>query len=207
MTGFDVTALLVVGIAAALGFLRGFVHEIMALVAWVVALIAINLFHSSVTVWLVPHVHTESGAAVLAFALCALVPYFGVKLAAGFMKTATRAAMLGPIDRVLGFGFGAVKGSVIVVLAFSVLVLGYDTVWGVGGRPAWLTHSRTYPFVNASSEALVRMIGRRHRAAVDAADGSDPSDAASDDASADTPAPDPSPTPVHHTHRHHPSGQ
>ena len=76
--------------------------------------------------------------------------------------------MLGPIDRVLGFGFGAVKGMIIVVLGFSVLVLGYDTVWGVGGRPTWITQARTYPFVNASSEALVTMIAKRRQEVIEA---------------------------------------
>jgi membrane protein required for colicin V production len=57
---------------------------------------------------------------------------------------------------------------VITVLAFSVLVLGYDTVWGIGGRPDWITQSRSYPFINASSEALVKMIAERRKAAVEA---------------------------------------
>ncbi len=76
--------------------------------------------------------------------------------------------MLGPIDRVLGFGFGGVKGMIIVMLGFSILVLGYDTVWGAGGRPTWITQARTYPFVNASSEALVTMIAERRREAAEA---------------------------------------
>jgi membrane protein required for colicin V production len=46
--------------------------------------------------------------------------------------------------------------------------LGYDTVWGPGGRPDWITQSRSYPFVNASSEALVKMIAERRRTAIEA---------------------------------------
>ena len=71
--------------------------------------------------------------------------------------------MLGPVDRVLGFGFGAVKGVIIVVMAFSVLVLGYDSVWGSTGRPTWITTARTYPFVNASADAMVRLIEERQQ--------------------------------------------
>ena len=77
----------------------------------------------------------------------------------------SRSSVLGPIDRLLGFGFGAIKGIIIVVLGFSVLVLGYDTVWGAKGRPDWISLSRSYPFVNAASDELVDMIGERHRAA------------------------------------------
>ena len=53
-------------------------------------------------------------------------------------------------------------------MAFSILVLGYDTVWGVGGRPTWITQARTYPFINASSEAMVKMIADRRNEAVEA---------------------------------------
>jgi membrane protein required for colicin V production len=84
--------------------------------------------------------------------------------------SAPKAATLcfGPIDRVLGFGFGGIKGLIIIVLAFSVVVLGYDTVWGPGGRPDWIKQARSYRFINASSEALVTMIGQRRQEAIDA---------------------------------------
>jgi membrane protein required for colicin V production len=71
--------------------------------------------------------------------------------------------VLGPFDRVLGFGFGAVKGVIIVVMAFSVLVLGYDTVWGSSGRPAWMVTARTYPIVSASADAMVTLIAQRRQ--------------------------------------------
>jgi membrane protein required for colicin V production len=166
MTGFDIAVLLVVAMGAITGFLRGFVHEMLALLAWIFALFAIHSLHTPLSAALTPYIGTESGAAVLAFALLMLVPYAVVKLVAKWLGAKTRGSLLGPIDRVLGFGFGAIKGLIIVVLAFSVVVLGYDTVWGAGGRPDWITQARTYRFVNASSEALVKMIAERRDAAI-----------------------------------------
>ncbi|MDE8651924.1 CvpA family protein [Novosphingobium album (ex Liu et al. 2023)] len=168
MTGFDIAVLLFVGVSAVTGFFRGFVQEIFALCAWVLAILAIHGLHTPLTAALLPHVGTPSGAAVLAFALLLLVPYAGVKLFAKWAGDKSRNSVLGPIDRVLGFGFGGVKGMIIVVLAFSVLVLGYDTVWGPGGRPTWITQARTYPFINAASEALVTMIAKRREEAIEA---------------------------------------
>jgi membrane protein required for colicin V production len=166
MTGFDIAVLIVVGLGAVTGFLRGFVQEVLALLAWIFSLFAIHSLHTPLTVFLEPRIGTGSGASVLAFAILLLVPYGATKALANWLGAASRTSVLGPIDRVIGFGFGAVKGTVISVLAFSVLVLGYDTVWGVGGRPEWITLSRSYPFINASSEALVDMIAaRRHSAA------------------------------------------
>ena len=47
------------------------------------------------------------------------------------------------------------------VLAFTVLLLGFDVTWGPDGRPDWIKHARTYPFINASSNELVVMIAER----------------------------------------------
>lgn len=165
MTGFDIAVLLFVGLGAVTGFLRGFVQEILALAAWVFAIFAIRLFHQPLTAWIEPHIGTSSGAAVLAFGLLLIVPFVVVKLVAKWAGSKSRASVLGPIDRVLGFGFGAVKGMIVIVLGFSVLVLGYDTIWGIAGRPDWMTTARTYSFVNASSEAMVSILAERRREA------------------------------------------
>lgn len=164
MTAFDLIVLVIVGVAAVGGFLRGFVQEVLSLAAWILALFAIRVLHTPLTAAIDPYVGTGTGAAVLAFTLLLLIPYAAMKLIAGRAGKASRSSILGPIDRVLGFGFGAIKGAIIVVLAFSLLVLGYDTIWGVAGRPDWISTARTYPVINASSDALVEMIHERRAA-------------------------------------------
>ncbi|MCP5396790.1 MAG: CvpA family protein [Sphingomonadaceae bacterium] len=161
MTGFDFIFMIIVGVAAIGGFMRGFVQEVLSLAAWILAIFAIHYLHTPLSNALYPYLETETGAAVLAFALLLLIPYAAMKLIAGRLGEASRNSLMGPVDRVLGFGFGAIKGSIIVVLAFSLLVLGYDTIWGVQGRPLWITQGRTYPVVNAGADALVQMIEQR----------------------------------------------
>lgn len=168
MTGFDIAVLLLVGLGAVTGFIRGFVEEVLALLAWIFSLVAIHYLHTPVSDFLQPRIGTPSGAAVLAFAILLLIPYAAIKLLGNWLGRASRSSVLGPIDRVLGFGFGAVKGILIVVVAFSVLVLGYDTVWGPGGRPDWIKQARSYQFVDASSTALVKVLADRRREAIEA---------------------------------------
>jgi membrane protein required for colicin V production len=161
MTGFDIIVLLIVGVAAIGGFMRGFVQEVLSLLAWILAIFAVRYLHTDLTVLLGDFIGAASGAAVLAFILLLLIPLVVVRLIAGWAGRTSRRSLLGPIDRVLGFGFGAVKGAIVVVFAFSLLVLGYDSVWGPAGRPTWMTTARTYPFVNASADALVQLIRER----------------------------------------------
>ncbi|NMW31405.1 CvpA family protein [Altererythrobacter sp. RZ02] len=161
MGGFDIIVLAIVGVAAIGGFARGIVQEVLSLASWVLALFAIHYLHTPFYELLRDYMGPGTAVAVLAFAILLLVPYAAMKLIAGRVGEASRNSILGPIDRVLGFGFGAIKGTLIVVLGFSLLVLGYDTVWGVAGRPAWMTTARTYPVINASADSLVQMIEDR----------------------------------------------
>ena len=170
MTGFDYIVLLIVGVAAIGGFLRGFVEEILSLCAWAASVMAIRFLHEPLTAYLAQQVSNDTGAGVLAFTILLLLPYFAVRIVAQRMGAASRTSLLGPIDRVLGFGFGAIKGLIIVVFGFSILVLGYDVVWGPEGRPTWISQARTYPFINSASEALVTLIAERRHDAIKADD-------------------------------------
>jgi membrane protein required for colicin V production len=163
MTGFDLLVLLIVGVSAAGGFLRGFVQEVLSLLAWILAIFAIHYMHTDLTLFLDRYVGPMPPAAVLAFALLLLIPYAGMKLIASRAGATSRKSLLGPVDRVIGFGFGAVKGVIIAVMAFSVLVLGYDTIWGAAGRPTWITNARTYDFIDASADKLVNIIAERDK--------------------------------------------
>lgn len=167
MTGFDFIVLLIVGVTAIGGFLRGFVQEVMSLAAWVFSVLAIRYLHQDMSQTIEAYVGGETAPAILAFALLLLIPYAAMKLIVAKAERSARSSVLGPIDRVLGFGFGAVKGVVIVVVAFSLLVLGYDTIWGAAGRPIWIVEARTYPFVDAASREMVQIIAERRAALVD----------------------------------------
>ncbi len=172
MTGFDYLVLLIVGIAAAGGFMRGFMQEILSLAAWILAAFAIRFLHTPLTLALEDYIGPEITTSLLSFTLLLLIPYAAMKVIASNVGTASRGSVMGPIDRVLGFGFGALKGVVIVVIAFSLLVLGYDGIWGYKGRPSWITTARSYELVDASSRALVEALAeRRSRLREQSADG------------------------------------
>jgi membrane protein required for colicin V production len=161
MTGFDLIVLLIVGVGAIGGFLRGFVQEVLSIMAWVLAIFAIRFLHTDLTAAILEFMGSPVTASILAFALLLLIPYAAMKLIARAAGRSSLNSVLGPIDRVLGFGFGALKGVIIVVIAFSLLVLGYDTVWGSKGRPVWIAEARTYQLVDAGSRAMVQIIAER----------------------------------------------
>ncbi|WP_425230063.1 CvpA family protein [Sphingomonas sp.] len=164
LTALDVTVLLTVGIAAVLGFRRGFVTEVLALFAWVAAVIALKLFHAPLAHALTGVIGTVPGAAVLAFALITGFTWLGGRMVANALGSRTRTSVLGPVDRALGFGFGALKGVILASLAFLLAALVIDTAnGGRTHRPAWMTSSRTYTLLDSTSRGMADMLDRRRR--------------------------------------------
>ena len=161
MNGFDIIVLIIVGVAAVGGFLRGLVQEVLSLAAWALAAAAIYYLHRPFTEILREYLDTEPTTSILAFALLLLIPYAAMKVIANNVGEASRGSIMGPIDRVLGFGFGVVKGALIMVFAFSVIALGFDSMWGYKGRPAWITTARTYPVIDSASSDLVNIVAER----------------------------------------------
>jgi membrane protein required for colicin V production len=171
-TALDVIVLLLVGGAAVLGFLRGFTTEVLSLIAWIVAVFAVKLFHEPVTLLVRGWVGTEGGAMVLALALVFGITFFAGRMTARALGRRTRQSVLGSFDRVLGIGFGALKGLIIAAVIYLAVNLVYDTIYGGRAqRPEWMAKSYTYPLLDASSRALVDFVQQRQ------ADGDEPANA------------------------------
>lgn len=162
LTLLDIVVLLFLGGGALLGLMRGFVFEVLSLFAWAAVVIALKLFYEPVTIVLARHLSTHAGAGLLAFALIGGVVFFGGRLIAGRIGRRTRTSILGPVDRVLGLGFGAVKGLIGVTLLFMAGNLVFDL--GFGGatpRPDWVRTARSYPLLQASRHAIDDFVARR----------------------------------------------
>lgn len=165
MTALDIIVLLLIGGGAFFGFLRGFVMETLSLIAWVLAILAIRMAHAPVTEILTGPVGTQAGAAVLAFTLVFGVTFVAGKFLARAMGARTRKSVLGPVDRVLGLGFGALKGLIGATLLFMLASLVYDTIYGgAAERPDWMKESRSYPLLNASGKAISEFVAERRAA-------------------------------------------
>jgi membrane protein required for colicin V production len=164
VTVLDVFVFLLLIGGGAVGFVRGFVHEVLSLLAWIVGVAMLKLFHSQLWTGLISSFHTSSAAAaVLAFAILFVPSFLIVKLLARQIGGKTRRSpVLGPFDRVLGAGFGGLKGLLGATLFFLLANLATDMVYGPEAeRPQWMTKSITYPLLNASGRAIVDWVEAR----------------------------------------------
>jgi len=164
MTAMDIMVLLLIGGNGVMGFSRGFVSEALSMIALALAIIAVRLFHAPVTSLLTGLIGTEGGAATLALALVFCLTWFLGKYLARKIGVTARKSLLGPVDRILGLGFGALKGLLIATVAFVGFAILYDTLYGADARrPGWMRNSRTYPLLNASGKAMSEWLAERRR--------------------------------------------
>ncbi|MBF1164349.1 CvpA family protein [Dechloromonas agitata] len=135
MTGFDYVALGIVGVSLIFGLWRGVVGEIIALVAWVLAIVAAVEFGAGVGSALFagmsdPALRTLAGCVVIFVGVLVVMALFRM-----LVRSMVKALGLSVSDRILGMLFGLARG----VLVCMVLV-------GLGGmtsapQQAWWQQS------------------------------------------------------------------
>lgn len=159
MTVLDALVLVIVLGAAIRGGFRGFTYEALTLLSWVIAVVALRSLHAPVTTWLADSAGAGVGAPVLAFALLFAIAFFGSRFIGRKAGIVVRQSFVGLFDRLLGVGFGALKGLIGITLLFLLTNLALDIVYGDGAeRPGWVANARTYPLLNASGRAIIDFV-------------------------------------------------
>lgn len=108
-------------LSVVVGLWRGLVFELMSLAGWVVAYVAAQLWSPQVAGWLPL---AEPGSAQrqgLAFALSFLGVLIAWTLLARLVRLVIHATPLTFIDRLLGAGFGLVRGAVLLLAVATVV--------------------------------------------------------------------------------------
>ncbi|MBV7255532.1 CvpA family protein [Pacificimonas sp. WHA3] len=169
LTAFDIYFFAAIGLLAILGFMRGFVSEILSILAWVAGIIAVNMFFDQGREKALDYVDSETTAAVLSVAVLFGGVFILGKLLAKALGGRVKNSIVGPLDRVLGFGFGAVKGLLLTTLTWMLLQLLYDVV--PADRPEWFADSRSGPLLGVLSHEVQDFVEDRRemRAEEDAA--------------------------------------
>ncbi len=162
-TALDMILILLMGFGAFMGFMRGFVQEALSLAAWGLVIVGLKFLHEPLTSKLEGVTDANhSAASVVAFAAVVVVVGGLGRYIARRLGQGTRESLLGPFDRVLGVGFGAIKGLIAATLIYLVGNLGTDIIWGGDSeRPEWISSSKTYPLLQASSRAIIDFVDHR----------------------------------------------
>ncbi len=141
-------------LSVVVGLVRGFVFELLSLAGWFVAYF--------VGLWLTPsfqgYIHVGAPGSTLnygtTFACVFLAALVIWSLGARLVRALIRATPLSPIDRLLGAGFGCVRGLVVLLVVATVVGISpwdQSTAWQRSQGVVWLNavlHELRPLFVN-----------------------------------------------------------
>jgi membrane protein required for colicin V production len=122
MTVFDYAVLTIMSASVALGLWRGVVAELLALAAWIVAFLVARAVATDVAAMLTRQIAEPGVRLAAAYVLVFFGVLLVVAIARLLISLLLKAAGLGLLDRLLGAGFGVLRGLLVVLAA--VLVAG-----------------------------------------------------------------------------------
>jgi len=114
--------LIIIGILAlsvVTGLVRGFVKELVALGIWIAAIWVAYHYYREVAVWLKPYIHEDIAQTAAAFVIIILGTVVSGSLINALLSFILHSTGLTGTDRLLGMGFGFVRG----VFIISLLIL------------------------------------------------------------------------------------
>lgn len=154
MNPLDLGVIGIVALSAIFAFARGFVREALSIVAWAgagaITLYGFNWVYAQVE----PRVHDRLLAQLSAGFGLFVVSLIGLTILTGIIARSVRASGLSPIDRTLGFMFGAARGAFLVCLAYLLLAVSVQP----NDWPAWIRDAKSEPYLHEGADVLKSLL-------------------------------------------------
>jgi len=210
----DLGVLGVILISALLSLMRGFTREVLAIASWAAAAASAYYFYPYVQPHLDPYIHKPAIAQAVAAAIVFFATLIVVSLLTVRVSDAILDSRVGALDRSLGFLFGAARGFLLAVVAFSI----FNWLVGEKQQPEWVKTAKTRPAMIETADRVIAMLPEDAAASLETwikSKGAAPPNEEPPEESAPAsgaaapvaaPAPSPSPPPLRKSDAQSPSG-
>ncbi|THD43348.1 MAG: CvpA family protein [Bradyrhizobium sp.] len=150
----DLAVLGVIVISALLSLMRGFTREVLAIASWGAAAFAAYYFYPKVMPYASPYIHKEIVAEAVSAAAVFFVTLIIVSLFTVRLSDAILDSKIGALDRSLGFLFGAARGFLLAVIAFSI----FNWLVAEPQQPEWVKTAKTRPALLETADKIIAML-------------------------------------------------
>ena len=153
-TLLDGVVVLVVLISAVLAMIRGFTREVFSIASWVAAAAVAYFFWDDAIVYVEPYVEDKNIALGITIAGLFFVTLIIVSIITMRISDFVLDSRAGPLDRTLGFVFGAARGLLLVIIA--VLFLNFFIA--DDRQPEWIAMAKTKPWLDSLGTDLMNRL-------------------------------------------------
>lgn len=154
ITSFDGLFVAIVLVSAVLAMVRGFVREIISIIPWILAALAAYRFHDVLVPYLQDYLSSNLIAIVASVGIIVVVTLLITGLLSRRLSDMILDSRIGPLDRSIGFVFGAARGLLLMVVVAVVFN------WFVSGplQPAWISNSKSKPMLDSIGNRLIVLL-------------------------------------------------
>lgn len=123
MIWVDWVLLAAFAVSILIGVLRGFTREVLGLASWILAIGASLLLAPTAAGWLEAHIETPSLRIAAAYGLVFLGGLLAGAVVTAVVSLLVRKSPLSGVDRMVGGGFGVVRGVLLAAVVVALLGL------------------------------------------------------------------------------------
>jgi membrane protein required for colicin V production len=147
LTVLDWVLIAIIAYSTVRAFLRGFLREVFSLVGLIAGVLFASWNYSSLSVRLHRWITPDTTAQIVSFLLIVATIMIICALAGKLLRTSADAIGLGFVDRLLGAGFGMVRGCLLGVACMMILA-------AFGPRSDWVKNSQLTPYFLAGAHGV-----------------------------------------------------
>ncbi|MCK5296827.1 MAG: CvpA family protein [Alphaproteobacteria bacterium] len=154
INGIDIFIGVVLLTSATLAYFRGFIHEMLSIVGWIGAALAVLFGLPLIRPFARESIEPSWAADSVASSVIFLITLIVISLVTSSLTKKIRDSSFNILDRTFGFVFGLARGSVFVILGYICLT------WLVTPEqyPKWVSSAKTLPVVEQVSTKLKDLI-------------------------------------------------
>ncbi len=154
ITLLDIVLIVVMLASGLLAMVRGFIREVLSIIAWVLAAVATLYSYAKLLPYAKQYFNNDVVAAAAVIGGVFLVTLLVVSILTVRISDMVLDSRVGALDRTLGFLFGLARGLVIVVVAFLFFT------WLVPDRsqPEWVKSAKSRVVLTGTGQWLMSML-------------------------------------------------
>lgn len=150
----DLGLIVIILISALLSMVRGFTREVLAIGSWAAAAAAAYFFYPYLLPYVTPYIHKEPIPQIVSAAAVFFVTLIVVSVLTVRISDAILDSKVGALDRSLGFVFGAARGFLLGVVAFSI----FNWLVAEKQQPEWVKDAKTRPIMLQTADRIIALL-------------------------------------------------